>query len=142
MIDLPNKTQEEWLQEIPSQHLSYISDLLKNNDELTTAELWLAKNISLGNIRNRDSDSFFERFQEEFKNFICDDTTYSEDKAKLKSSTNHIEKTLISTVSTLIALKLGVTATVLVPPVILLFSALGKIGLKAFCSKTRKNVVE
>ena len=50
--------------------------------------------------------------------------------------TEAAKTTIVSVISTAVAVNIGTTATLLVPPVVLMLHVVGKVGINAWCAET------
>ena len=136
-FDVPVAKLDEWLSELKPYQKNTISELLKHLSPEEAAEKWITASGS-GNIipfgGARDTRPFWDRFQDEFKKFLCDEKAYANDKKALFSEGPIAKALLISIVSAAIGATIGYTATLLAPAVAILLFTIGKIGLNAYCN--------
>lgn len=116
-----------------------IDELLKSSTTEEAIEKYLTANgpsdtIQFGGTRsNKNKHLFIESFKNEFDKFICGDPEYESYYPKIKEGTSIQIQALISAISAAIGAKIGISAAMISPVIVLSLSLLGKMGRKAYC---------
>ena len=136
-IEVPDSELNEWLEELKPYQKNTISQLFANTSPEEAAEIWITSTgpentIPFGGVR--DTKPFFDNFKAEFKKFICDNDSYSEEKKALAAENPITKAILISAISGAIGASIGYTATLLAPAVTILLFTVGKMGKNAYCN--------
>lgn len=99
------------------------------------AEEWLNCNISQTAQFGTQAKSkiFLANIKKEIVKFICDDTSYTEEKAKLKAQPVINRTLVVSTMSAAIATIIGTNAVLITPVIVLVLMTFGKMTKNAFC---------
>lgn len=135
-IEIPKSEVGEWLKVLKPYQQTTLETFLRHFSLEEAAEKWLGATGSPNIVPfggNKDTKPFWDRFLEEFRKFICDETAYVEDKAALKAEMPVSKELLVSVVSAGIGATIGYTATLLAPAVTLLLCAVGKMTKNAYC---------
>ena len=144
-IEIPNGSLDDWLSELKPYQRNSIQELLKNHDELETAEIWVSSHgpentIPFGGIPN--TKPFWDNLKKEFNRFICDDSAYTKERESLKSESTIPKTLMISAISAALGATLGFTATLLAPAIALLLFNVSKITKNAYCNTYFKKETE
>lgn len=135
-VEIPISSLDEWLSELKPFQKDTIKDLLTSSEPEEVAKTWISSSGSENTIHfggERDTKPFWDRFEDEFKKFICDETAYIEEKRALAAEGPVTRALLIAAVSSAIGATIGYTATLVAPAVVLLLYCVGKIGVNAYC---------
>lgn len=138
MIDIPVDSEENWLAVLKPYQRNSIDQFIKENDEEKAIELWLSSSGTSntspfgGVVTNKDSN-FTDRFKDEFRKFICNDEKYEKDREGFSAVGGQAKAYIVGAISSALAVPLGVTATFLVPAVVLMIIVVMKIGINAYC---------
>jgi hypothetical protein len=140
-MDLSNLGTEGWLEAISASQRGVIIELLQTGKtEEEISELWLNRigpdaNAGFGTAGS--IMTYFSNFRIEMDAFICGDSRYANERAKVSSIWEKQGKSgLIALVAGCIATKIGLAAVVVSPAVALFFHMVTKMGVGAYC-KTR-----
>ncbi|WP_233966182.1 hypothetical protein [Pectobacterium polaris] len=139
MISFPIDTEENWLSVLKPYQRGPISKFIEENGEDKAIELWLSSsgisNTSPfgGIVTGRDTNNFSTRFKEEFKKFICGDEKYDQDRKGFAVAGGEAKAYIVGAISSALAAPLGVTASFLVPAIVLMIIVVMKIGVNAYC---------
>lgn len=136
-FEIPDVPPEEWLELLKPYQRSTLAAFLQSGSPEEAAEKWLSGTGSPNIVPfggNQNTKPFWDRFQAEFRQFVCDDQAYVEEKKALSLESPVNKALLVSTISAAIGATIGFAATLLAPAVTLLLCTTGKIGRKAFCS--------
>lgn len=87
----------------------------------------------------KEKSVFLDKVWAEVEKFLCGDQTYDADRQKLLSSKEIIQTTLVSSVSAAIAPVIGTATAFVAPVVVLIFMAMGKISLRAWCQMRKES---
>jgi hypothetical protein len=142
---IPDESLENWLSQLKTYQKNSITELLKSNDELKTAEIWVTstgpKNIVTFGGEPKQKP-FWNNLKMEFDQFLCNDSVYIKEKNSLKEESPISQALIVSTISGALGAKLGLAATLLAPAIVLLLYCASKITLKAYCNTYYKTVKE
>jgi len=144
-FDSINWGSENWLEAIPSPAADTVAKLLEtgwNNEEV--AKIWLSTTGADANAGFGGSGrlgNYFSNFISELNAFLCGDKRYEQD---IKKAT-HIWETqgkvhLVSAISSVVALKIGLAPAALVPCVALILSSVGKVGINSYCKTIKQKM--
>ncbi|MFT4192798.1 MAG: hypothetical protein QM617_14895 [Comamonas sp.] len=136
-IQVPDGDIGDWLSELKPYQRSTLNVFLASASPEEAAERWLSSTGS-PNIAAfggpHDSKPFWNRFKDEFRKFVCDDSAYIEERESLTAQGPVSKAVMISVVSAAIGATIGYSATLLAPAVALSLCAIGKMGVNAYCS--------
>jgi hypothetical protein len=143
MIEIPNVTLNEWLEELKPYQSKSIQQLALNNDLEEVAKIWITtqgndSTVPFGAIQ--DTSPFWNNFKGEFIKFICDDSSYSEEKKLFKKENKQIKTILISTISSSIGATIGFSGAILAPAIVIMLSTVGSMGINAYCKTCQQNI--
>jgi len=136
-LEIPNAAPEEWIELLKPYQRQAITVFLKQRSLEEAAKQWLSTTGSPNIVPfggHHDTKPFWERFEAEFRRFICDDEAYVEEKKALGLENPVSKALLLTTVAAAIGATIGFAATLLAPAVTLLLCAVGKMGKNAFCA--------
>ena len=138
MITIPSGNLDDWLAELKPYQQRTLREFLNSATPEEAAERWIgatgSKNIvPFGGIL--DEKPFWEKFNGEFRKFLCDDDAYIAEKKMLHDESSVSKALLISTISASIGATIGFAATILAPAITLLLFSVAKMGLNAYCRK-------
>lgn len=136
-FEIPTSDLDEWLNELKPYQRNTINKLLTSSSPEEIAKIWISASGSQNTIQfggERNTEPFWDRFEGAFKKFICDETSYVEEKSALIAEAPVTRALLIAAVSSAIGATIGYAATLLAPAVVLLFYSVGKIGKNAYCA--------
>jgi hypothetical protein len=136
-IEIPDGAVNEWLAALKPYQRGTLEVFLVSATPEEAAERWLRSTgspniVPFGGLH--DTKPFWNRFKEEFQKFVCDDTSYIEERKALTAQGPVGKAVLISVVSAAIGATIGYSATLLAPAAALLLCAIGKMGVNAYCS--------
>ena len=136
-LEIPSAEADEWIALLKPYQRQTIAIFLQQDSLADAAKKWLSTTGSPNIVPfggNRDTKPFWERFEAEFKKFICDDEAYVDEKKALSLESPINKALLISTISAALGAAIGFAATLLAPAVALLLCVVGKMGRNAFCA--------
>jgi hypothetical protein len=139
-IPVPEGNIEDWLNELKLYQRNTLKGILLSNEPEKAAEIWITSqgsDIIIHFGGTRDTKPFWDRFRQEFRNFICDDNAYKEEKKALNAEGSITKTLLISVVSSAIGATIGYSATLLAPAVAILLCVVGKMTVNAYCMSER-----
>jgi len=135
-IQIPDADVAEWLGVLKPYQRNTLTAFLEGSTPEQAAERWLGSTGSRNIIPfggPQDTKPFWERFKDEFRKFVCDESTYVEEKKTLDTQGAVGKAVLVSAVSAAIGATIGYSATLLAPAVTLMLCAVGKMGRNAYC---------
>ncbi len=135
-MNIENASFEEWLEPLKSYQKSTFIELSEQHGVEDAIKLWISaqgpkSTVGFGGSSN--PEPFYDRFLEEFRKFMCGDSSYEEVRQQLGMESTLVKGICISTISTALGATLGFTATLLAPPVAALLYLVGKMGINAWC---------
>ena len=138
MSNLEEISLDEWLSVLKPYQINSIKTLINIHGEDKAAEIWISANgpsniAQFGGI-HQSTQPFFDNFKTEFKKFICGRPDYDSYRIQLNSESKVINTIYVSVISAAIGATLGFAAALLAPAVAILLSAVGKMGIKAYCT--------
>jgi PHD/YefM family antitoxin component YafN of YafNO toxin-antitoxin module len=122
---------EEWLTTLPKYQQIRIKQLVDStNSYEEAAKQWLnampENTFPLGAEQARNL--FIEKVRDEIEKFLSGDEKYADEHQQLVSSSEVLQKTLVSSVSAAIAPVIGTAAAYIMPVVVLVFMTMTKIA--------------
>jgi len=135
-IQVPEGNIEDWLKELKPYQKNTLSEILLSNDPEKAADIWITSQGSEIIVHfggTHDTKPFLDRFKQEFRRFICDDSAYSEEKKALNVEGGITKTLLVSAISSAIGATIGYSATLLAPAVAILLCVVGKMTVNAYC---------
>ena len=123
--------KEEWLTTLPKYQKIRIKDLVDStNSYEEAAKQWLnampENTFPLGAEQARNL--FIEKVRDEIEKFLSGDEKYADEHKQLVSSSEVLQKTLVSSVSAAIAPVIGTAAAYIMPVVVLVFMTMTKMA--------------
>ncbi|MFA5850956.1 MAG: hypothetical protein WC833_13880 [Bacteroidales bacterium] len=138
MKNLENISLDNWLAVLRPYQRNSIEILIQKHGEEKAAEIWITangpSNIAQFGGKQQPSQPFFENFKTEFKKFVCGHPDYESFRKQLKAESKVINAIYISVISGAIGATLGFAPALLSPAVAILLSAVGKMGIQAYCT--------
>lgn len=138
-VSIPSSEMSTWLAALKPYQRMHIEKLIASTDSAeSAADRWLDANgpdatVGFGGPVN--PKPYRDLFKAELRRFVCGDSAYDAEREKLVGQVGGAEAALISAASAAVAVKIGVAATMLVPPVALMLHVIGKAGVKAWCAQ-------
>lgn len=122
---------EEWLKTLPKYQEEIIKQLVDStNSYEEAAKEWLnampEHTFPFGAEQARNL--FIEKVRDEMEKFLSGDEKYADEHKQLLSSSEVLQKTLVSSVSAAIAPVIGTAAAYIMPVVVLVFMTMTKIA--------------
>jgi len=122
---------EEWLKTLPKYQQIRIKQLVDStNSYEEAAKQWLnampENTFPFGAEQARNL--FIEKVRDEMEKFLSGDEKYADEQKQLLSSSEVLQKTLVSSVSAAIAPVIGKAAAYIMPVVVLVFMTMTKIA--------------
>ena len=134
---VPEGSIDDWLQELKPYQKNTLYVFLENNSYEESAKKWIA-NTGLPNISHfggtKNTTPFWEKFINEFNQFICNEKLYQKEKAELVKQSQVSKQLMIAVISGVLAAKLNIAASLLAPAVAALLCSVGTVSLNAYCS--------
>ena len=123
--------KEEWLTTLPKYQQIRIKDLVDStNSYEEAAKQWLnampENTFPFGAEQARNL--FIEKVRDEMEKFLSGDEKYADEHKQLLSSSEVLQKTLVSSVSAAIAPVIGTAAAYIMPVVVLVFMTMSKMA--------------
>ena len=137
-MEIPSHPINEWISELKPYQSSSIFLLLETYEVEEVLQRWLSANGPTSTIQfggNGNSPvPFVDRFKEEFRKFICGDSSYDQYREKLLLESPVAKGMLISSISAALGATLGYAAALLAPAVAVMLHIVGAISVNAWCS--------
>jgi hypothetical protein len=132
---------ETWLDALPMYQQKIITQLLSEGlSPEDAATRWLSASIKdtfpFGGVRG--GKPFLERVVDELEAFLCGDTKYETERAKLLAEAKPTQLFVVSVISLAIAPIVGASAVFLAPAISLLLITVTKLGLNAWCTMRKE----
>lgn len=142
MITIPCSDLNSWTESLKEYQRTTIKELVSIHGEEGAARAWLtaqgSSDISpFGATQN--ISLFWNKLNEEFRKFICDDTAYVKEKEELGKHAELTKPLLISAISSAIGATIGYAATFIAPAVAILLYLVGKMAINAYCNMQPEN---
>lgn len=138
VINIPDGDLDDWLSVLKPYQRNTLKAFLATDSPEKAAERWLGTTGSPNIVPfggTRDTKPFWDKFQAEFRKFLCDENAYVEEKKALLSENPVGRAILVSVISAALGATMGFTATLLAPAVTVMLFTVGKMGLRAYCEK-------
>lgn len=132
-------TIEEWLSDEKAYKRNIIKKLLESHSEEDTAKILLtSKGVentkSFGGYATQQADdTFWIRFKKEFDMFICGHSKYQDLKEEIKKNGNIIKISTTAFIASALAPFVGLAASFLTVPIILMLKAVSEFSINAYC---------
>lgn len=129
---------EDWLSGLPTYQINLVNELLSSGlSETEAAELWLSRvgpdnNFAFG--AGNPGTNYLSAVQTEFRKLICGDDSYEAVRAEASKVWGGAKYGIVSMMALAIAAHVGIAAAVIAPVIALLMSAVGRIGINAWCA--------
>ena len=133
MVELPKYSNQELLESLQEYQKEIIQELLVNNNEDEVIELWINANGPINNV-NFGGTQLLKNFKIELCKLLSESPEYEEQVKEIKVYINLGKDAIISGLTLALAPKLGVTAIIIVPLVVLAMMSISKVGVKAYCN--------
>lgn len=138
MLTIPEGELDDWLAVLKPYQRNTIRAFLTTDSPEKAAERWLGATGSPNIVPfggTQDTKPFWDKFQAEFKRFLCDENAYVEEKKALLGENPIGKAILVSAISAALGATIGFTATLLAPAVTVMLCTVGKMGIHAYCEK-------
>lgn len=136
--DLVTGELSDWIEGLPPYQQDVVRDLVEASPSLeAAAEAWL--NVTPGGdvapygVRETAS-LFFDKFQDELYKLLCDGASYEATRAELVKELRVGRTAAVAIASAAIAPALGAAAPLIAPAVAIILTAIGHVGLRAWCA--------
>ncbi|WP_438461973.1 hypothetical protein [Marinomonas sp. PE14-40] len=136
-MNIENASFEEWLEPLKSYQKNTILELSSKHGVEEAVKLWISAQgpkSTVGFGGGSSPEPFYDRFLEEFRKFMCGDSSYEEVRQQLGMESNLVKNVCIITISAAIGATLGFAATILAPAVAALLFLVGQMGVNAWCA--------
>ena len=135
MIELPKYSNQELLESLQEYQKEIIQELLVNNNEDEAIELWINANGPINNVGGtQEKNQLLKNFKIELCKLLSESPEYEEQVKEIKVYINLGKDAIISGLTLALAPKLGATAIIVVPLVVLAMMSISKVGVKAYCN--------
>ena len=137
MIELPKYSNQELLESLQEYQKEIIQELLVNNNEDEAIELWINANGPINNVNfggTQEKNQLLKNFKIELCKLLSESPEYEEQVKEIKVYINIGKDAIISGLTLALAPKLGATAIIVVPLVVLAMMSISKVGVKAYCN--------
>ncbi|MBS5787938.1 MAG: hypothetical protein KIC98_08505 [Clostridioides difficile] len=138
-MNIPRYELNEWLDELKPYQRNIVKNLVEKYGIEEAIDKWMIANgpestVKFGGESNNTNEKFSEKFKCEVNKFICGHPSYDKYRDEYSKISDSSKTIAISSISSLIGSQLGVSATVLVPAVVLTLYLVGIMGKNAYCS--------
>lgn len=138
-MTIEQHTIEEWLSIEKPYMRRIVERLLECHSEEETAKILLSiKGVENtksfgGYTTQRADDVYWTRFKKEFDMFICGHPKYQQQRDDILKNSNIITISTTSLIASALAPFVGIAASFLTVPIVLLLKALSKLSINAYC---------
>lgn len=132
-------TIEEWLSEEKPYKKKLVEKLLENHSEEETAKILLStkgveNTTSFGGYSTKQADDdYWMKFKAEFDMFICGHPKYQNLRDDINKNSNIITISTTSLIASTLAPSVGIAASFITVPVVLMLKALSELSINAYC---------
>ncbi len=136
MNQFPTYELDELIQCLKPYQSSAMLDLIARHGNEEAARIWLGSNGPTDTQRfggSGQSAPFWDKFQGEFRLFVCGGEKYEKERAQLVSKGKVAAGFTVGIISSAISIHLGIAATLLSPVVAVMLYIVGKLGINAWC---------
>lgn len=134
---IPSGSLADWTEPLPQFQKDDLAVLLAQHSPEAVARLWLqaagpSATHPFGG--EKGSASVVDDFFNELRKLLCDDPSYEESRKQLIEAKAISREVCIAVVTGAIAAKIGLAASLLVPPAAIMLHVAGAVGVKAWCA--------
>lgn len=138
-----NAERDELFDAIQPFQQEILNEFLTNtsNNYQEAINLWInasPSNTSYFGGAFQKKNLYSEMLMKELEKFFCDEEHYTDEKNKIKESTDRSTKYLIGVLSAAIGKTLGVAGTFIAPIIVLLLMSFGKMAVNAWCEMRKE----
>lgn len=137
VLPLETATADEWLSTIPAYQRDSFEQLMGGGmSEEETIAFWLSRNgpdQTVGFGAGSNAGNYLSSVKTEFRKLMCGDEAYEPTRKEATKVWEGGRLSVVSVIASAIAIHVGIAVAVLVPVIALLLSAVGKVGLEAWC---------
>lgn len=132
-------TIEEWLSDEKPYMKGVVKRLMENHTEEETAKILLTSKgventTSFGGYSTKQVDEdYWMKFKEEFDMFICGHPKYQNLRDDISKNSNIITISTTSLIVSALAPSIGIAASFITVPVVLMLKALSELSINAYC---------
>jgi hypothetical protein len=125
---------------LKTYQIKILDELMSKYDTEKAIEIYLSAHGPMntvpfgGDSSCADTQPFLKRFKDEFDKFVCGHPDYEQFYPKVKATSANYSNIIIASISSAIGAKLGLSAAIISPVVVLSLSLLGTMGRKAYCA--------
>lgn len=138
-MTIEQHTIEEWMTGEKPYKIQMVEKLLQDHTEEETAKILLTSNgventkSFGGSVTQQADDAFWNRFSEELKMFICGHPKYKKYRDEIEDNGNIIGIATTAFIASAIAPFVGLAASFITVPIMLMLKSLGAIGINTYC---------
>ncbi len=144
-MEIVKESLDKWLESLKPYQRDAIKIMLQNNDgdEEKIAQLWLNSKGPIntvtfgGNPSNIPNKNYFQCLKRELNKFICGDESYETDRKQILGENNCINIAFTTSIASILAPIVGMSAAILTPAIVLLLYVIGKISVNAYCAMVK-----
>jgi len=141
MIEIENLSLDECYQYLKPYQRNIIEQLVEKYGIEKAAEEWInargpMQTVTFGGVveDSNNKKNYWNRFKNEFDKLICGHPDYKDEQDKFVAAGKPIGLGAIAYIANLIAPVVGMSSAVLIPAIVLVFNAIAKMGVRAYCS--------
>jgi hypothetical protein len=143
--DLFKQPSDIWLTALPAYQRKLATTLLSSGTSPdVAAERWLSAAPTdthpFGTIPS--PRPYLDKLLDELEAFLCGDPKYESDRLKLAAESKPTQAFVVAAISVSIAPKIGTSAPLVAPVIVLLIMTAGKLGLNAWCAIRKESRVQ
>lgn len=136
MIELPKYSDAELIENLEEYQKEIIQELLQHNSADEAIDLWINANGPIDNVNfggTQEKNELLNNFKIEFCKLLSESPEYKNEVKEMKVYMNLGKDAIISGLTLALAPRLGTTAIIIVPLVVLAMISISKVGIKAYC---------
>lgn len=138
-MEIPKYEIDEWISILKPYQREIILSLVDTYGAEEAINQWMMANgpvdtVKFGGMPEGEKNKFSDRFKIEINKFICGHPSYSgyrEEYSKFNAGT---KTALVSSISSFLGAKLGVSVSILAPAIVITLYLVGKMVVNAYCS--------
>ncbi len=136
MIELPKYSDAELIENLEEYQKEIIQELLQHNSADEAIDLWINANGPIDNVNfggTQEKNELLNNFKIELCKLLSESPEYKNEVKEMKVYMNLGKDAIISGLTLALAPRLGTTAIIIVPLVVLAMISISKVGIKAYC---------
>lgn len=138
-LEIPKYEIDEWISILKPYQREIIINLVDRYGAEEAINQWMMANgpvdtVKFGGMPDNEKSKFSDRFKDEINKFICGHPSYSKYREEYLKLNEGTKTALVTSISSFLGAKLGVSVSILAPAIVLTLYLVGKMGINAYCS--------